>query len=84
MKNETQLFSEISVSFFAHACLGIQEAADSMQREPRKSVSIQRTFGRLEDPDDLRRKCGELCDKLADDLAKEHTVRLHDCLSLEE
>ena len=40
----------------------------------RKSMSTERTFHEISDPDELYRKCQELSDSLAEDLATEGIV----------
>ncbi|XP_076443750.1 uncharacterized protein LOC143282122 [Babylonia areolata] len=66
------LYSPVSFSYFMRVACGIGSTqVDRASEEERKSMSTEQTFGELSQPEELYDKCLELCQSLAEDLAKE-------------
>ncbi|CAM6092197.1 unnamed protein product [Calypogeia fissa] len=64
------LFSQISTDFFLAVGLGIG-GSETPQKEPRKSLSNERTFAAISEEHQLFQKLEELVELLADDMQKE-------------
>ncbi|XP_069137147.1 DNA polymerase kappa-like [Argopecten irradians] len=64
------LYSPISFNYFMRICTGIGSV--NVERDSdRKSMSTERTFGEISKPEELVRKCQELCVSLCEDLKEE-------------
>ncbi|XP_070208820.1 DNA polymerase kappa-like [Littorina saxatilis] len=69
------LYSSVSFSYFMRVACGIGSTqVASAREEERKSMSTEQTFGELSRPEELYSKCQELCQCLAEDLAKEQLM----------
>jgi len=63
------VFSEKTASWLLRTSLGIQQPRQQGEASTRKSFSRERTFRDMSDQAHLERKCREICDRLASDLA---------------
>lgn len=63
------VFSEKTASWLLRTSLGIQQPRQQGEASARKSFSRERTFRDMSDQDQLERKCREICERLASDLA---------------
>eukprot|EP00743_Colponemidia_sp_Colp-15_P013226 GILK01015288.1.p1 GENE.GILK01015288.1~~GILK01015288.1.p1 ORF type:complete len:698 (-),score=116.79 GILK01015288.1:21-2114(-) len=68
-----QAFSQISFDFFLRAALGISSTERDTKPSlgpSRKSISCERTFRNITSEEGLFSKCREICESLAEDVAK--------------
>ncbi|XP_060082744.1 DNA polymerase kappa-like [Ylistrum balloti] len=64
------LYSPISFNYFMRICVGIGSV--NVERDSdRKSMSTERTFSEISKPEELVKKCQELCVSLCEDLREE-------------
>ncbi|XP_033730234.1 DNA polymerase kappa-like, partial [Pecten maximus] len=64
------LYSPISFNYFMRICMGIGSV--NVERDSdRKSMSTERTFHEISKPEELLKKCQELCVSLCEDLREE-------------
>ena len=61
------LFSETSARWLIRVAIGIDS---ERKAEPRKSISKEHTFGCLDNKEDLKNVCKELCESLAQEMKK--------------
>ncbi|OWF52703.1 DNA polymerase kappa-like isoform X2 [Mizuhopecten yessoensis] len=67
------LYSPISFNYFMRICMGI--GSINVERDSdRKSMSTERTFGEISKPEELVKKCQELCVSLCEDLREENLM----------
>lgn len=64
------LFSETSFEHFMRVSQGI--SSNRIEHGKRKSMSVERTFSNVADKEELLKICRNICEQLAEDLAKEN------------